>query len=186
MKKLKISLAVLLFLIGAGAATLHANPTPVVMMCQSEWRHFVDPSCSYLFGYGEAYFGDARQKKIRVWMKENCPHWPDVQDPLYWTVYLEAFPYDDLDSEALDLWYENHDRKNYKFETDEEFEQAREKYYLAVQKEKYGRNIPYCLTQKAQERFQKEKQETEKNQTPAPVAEDQVQKLAEEVLHWKD
>ena len=33
----------------------------------------------------------------------------------------------------------------------------------------------------------KEKQETEKHeQTPAPVAEDQVQKLAQEVLHWKD
>ena len=32
----------------------------------------------------------------------------------------------------------------------------------------------------------KDKQETEKNQTPAPVAEDQIQKLAGEVLHWKD
>ena len=160
MKNLGMGCVAVLLFMGVFATNLRANP--MVSMCQSEWQHFVDPSCSYLFGYGEVYFGDVRQKKIRAWMKENCPYWPDVQDPLYWTLYLHAFPYDELDSEALDLWYENPDRNNYEFKTHEEFEQAREKYYLAVQKEKYGRNIPYCLTQEAQNRFQKEKQETEK------------------------
>lgn len=167
----------MLFLIGAGAVNLHANPLP---SCSDEWCHFTHPNWVYhVFRDGFVSSTDGSfAPEFHEWMSKNCPNWPEL-NALFKPLYLPRTIHRDYKNEVNALWEKNHPKDKGIIRSGEE--KIREEQYLAAQKEKYGRNIPYCLTEKAQDRVQQERRETEKylqHAKDVPMVRDRVVLLA--------
>lgn len=168
----------MLFLIGANTVNLHANPLP---SCSDEWCHFTHPNWGYhVFRDGSlSYFSDVSfAPEFHEWMSKNCPNWPEL-NALFKPLYLPRTIHRDYKNEVNALWEKNHPKDKGIIRSGEE--KIREEQYLAAQKEEYGRNIPYCLTEKAQNRVQQERRETEKylqHAKDVPMVRDRVVLLA--------
>ncbi len=166
MKKQTINLVgVGILLMSVLTNNLGANPLP---SCSDEWCHYTEPNIAYDADFDlNDLFESETNTELQNWMSDNCPNWPDINDPVFRVLNLPDRLHWDYDNAVNKLWLKKNPQET-GVTYDGKQEKIREEQYLAAQKEKYGRNIPYCLTEKAQDRVQQARWKTEKYLHDAP------------------
>lgn len=175
MKKLRIYFAVMSFLIGVFATNLQSNPLP---SCNDEWCHYTSPNIIY-HDFEWSDWRSSFDKKDNDWMAVNCPNWPDTNDPVF-----RALPYlimrHEYERDIDEAWKGKNPNATV-ITYDGKQEKLREEEYLTEQRKKFGKNIPFCLTEKAQSRIEQERKETEKylqHAQDVPMVRDRIVLLA--------